>query len=258
MPGAWGRWGFRIDWDAPAGDTVTVQGDAYDGSMARFGPVENIRANGGNVLGRWSRQLAGNSDVKLQLYYDQTHGAFPGSFTQDIGTYDLDFQHHRPLGPAHDFVCGASATGWWRTTSSTRPANAFLPAQVDHQLFSAFAQDEITLRKDQLHLTLGTKIERNDLHRRRVGTESRGSRGRRTKSRRSGPPFRAPCARLRASTAIFIRRLRRRIGSRAAPTWSRKNWRPVKLATAWQLDPQLGLSLATFTTTTTICAASSR
>ena len=36
-----------------------------------------------------------------------------------------------------------------------------MPAQADHQLFSVFAQDEITLGKS-LFLTLGTKVEHND------------------------------------------------------------------------------------------------
>jgi iron complex outermembrane recepter protein len=159
---AWrmGQIGFRVDWDAPAGDLLTLQGDAYDGSMGQVGP-DNIRASGENVLGRWSRQLAENSDVKLQVYYDRTHRRIPGSFTQDIDTYDLDFQHRRPLGPAHDLVWGLGYRLVEDDVVNT-PANAFLPPRVGRQLFSAFAQDEIALKGDLLHLTVGTKIEHND------------------------------------------------------------------------------------------------
>ncbi len=39
---------------------------------------------------------------------------------------------------------------------------AFLPAQVSHQWFSGFVQDEIAVVKDRLHLTIGLKIEHND------------------------------------------------------------------------------------------------
>jgi iron complex outermembrane receptor protein len=42
------------------------------------------------------------------------------------------------------------------------PTFAFLPAQVSRQWFSAFTQDEVALVKDRLHLTFGSKIERND------------------------------------------------------------------------------------------------
>ena len=158
---AWrmGQIGFRLDRDAPAGELLTLQGDAYDGSMGQVGP-DNIRANGTNVLGRWSRQLAEDSDVKLQVYVDRTHRRIPGSFTQDIATYDADFQHRRPLGPAHDFIWGANYRRVEDEVVNT-PANAFLPPRVGRESFSAFVQDGIALRKDRLHLTLGTKVEHN-------------------------------------------------------------------------------------------------
>lgn len=41
------------------------------------------------------------------------------------------------------------------------PVLAFLPAHVTRELFSVFAQDEIALVKDRLHLTLGLKFEHN-------------------------------------------------------------------------------------------------
>ena len=82
-----------------------------------------------NLLGRRSRALAANSDLKLQLYYDRTHRRIPGSFTQNIDTYDLDFQHRRPLGPRHDLVWGLG----YRTIRDAiinTPQNAFLPPRV--------------------------------------------------------------------------------------------------------------------------------
>lgn len=42
------------------------------------------------------------------------------------------------------------------------PALAFIPAERDLQLFSAFLQDEISLVPDRLKLTLGSKLEHND------------------------------------------------------------------------------------------------
>ena len=159
---AWrtGQVGFRMDYDAAAGDVLTLQGDVYDGDMGQVGP-DNIRVNGGNLLGRWSRRFDDNSDLKVQVYYDRTHRRIPGSFTQDIDTYDVDFQHRRPLGPAHDFVWGLGYRFVQDNVVNT-PANAFLPPEVGRGSFSAFAQDEIALSRDRLHLTLGTKVEHND------------------------------------------------------------------------------------------------
>jgi len=159
---AWraGQAGFRMDWSHAADGQFTLQGDGYDGTEGQIGP-DNIRANGGNLLGRWSRALAENSDVKLQAYYDRTHRRIPGSFTQNIDTYDLDFQHRRPLGAAHDFVWGLGYRLVDDGVQNT-PANAFLPPRVKRQVFSGFLQDEVALVRDQLHVTAGTKIEHND------------------------------------------------------------------------------------------------
>jgi iron complex outermembrane receptor protein len=155
-----GQIGFRLDSTTGGADVLTLQGDVYTTTMNQGAPA-NIRANGGNLLGRWSRQLAENSDVKLQVYFDRTHRRIPGSFTQDIDTYDVDFQHRLPLGPAQDFVWGLGYR-FVRDDVINTPANAFLPARVGRQLFNAFVQDEIALRKDRLHLTLGTKVEHDD------------------------------------------------------------------------------------------------
>ncbi len=152
--------GFRVDADTTPGDTYTLQGDAYNGVAGQLGP-DNIRSNGANLLGRWSHRLGANSDWKLQAYFDHTHRRIPGSFTQDLDTGDLDFQHRFPLGAAHDIVWGFG----YRVSADdivNTPDNAFLPPNVTRQSLNAFAQDEITLRKDRLVLTVGSKVEHND------------------------------------------------------------------------------------------------
>lgn len=159
---AWhtGQIGFRVDWETSPGDVLTWQGDAYNGSIGQVGP-DNIRVNGANVIGRWSRKLAQNSDVKLQVYFDRTHRRIPGSFTADINTYDLEFQHRRPFGDINTMVWGLNYRLVADDVTNT-PANAFLPPSVSRSSASAFVQDEIALNKDLLHLTVGTKVERND------------------------------------------------------------------------------------------------
>ena len=159
---AWhmGQAGFRLDGETPAGAPFTLQGDGYNGSIGQVGP-DNIRVNGANLLGRWSRQSEGNAETKLQAYVDHTHRRIPSSFTQDLDTVDLDFQQLRQIGSRHDLVWGL---GYRRVQDDVlnTPANAFLPPSVARQWFSAFVQDEISLNKDRLHLTVGTKIEHHD------------------------------------------------------------------------------------------------
>jgi iron complex outermembrane receptor protein len=159
---AWrmGQGGFRVDWNAAAGNVVTVQGDIYNGTATRAGP-DNTGMSGGNLLGRWSRALAENSDFRLQVYYDYTHRSIPRSFTQSLHTFDVDFQHRFPLWNKHDIVWGFG----YRLVDDdviNTPANAFLPPSVIHQWFNVFLQDEVALAGDRLHLTLGSKLEHND------------------------------------------------------------------------------------------------
>ena len=155
-----GQIGFRMDYDALAGDVLTLQGDYYSGTIDQIGP-SNILVDGGNLLGRWSRQLAENSDVKAQVYYDHTHRLIPGSFAQNVDTFDFDFQHRLAFGSNQDFMWGLGYRFVQDDIVNT-PANAFLPPSVGHSWFNVFAQDEFAFSQDRLHLTLGTKIEHND------------------------------------------------------------------------------------------------
>ncbi len=164
---AMGQGGFRIDDYASGGNVLTLQGDGYGSGLNSPTGGESM-ASGGNILGRWSHTISEDSDMSLQLYYDRTHLADPTSnlfgtadnLTDDLDTYDLDFQHRFRLGGRNRFVWGLG----YRYTHDelNQAANlAFLPSPLDQNLFSVFAQDEIMLVKD-LYLTLGTKLEHND------------------------------------------------------------------------------------------------
>ncbi|MGH7484279.1 MAG: TonB-dependent receptor plug domain-containing protein, partial [bacterium] len=126
------------------------------------------KASGGNLLGRWSRTISADSDMSLQLYYDRTHLRDPISnqfgptsiLTDDLDTYDLDFQHRFRLGGANHVVWGLGYR-YTHDVVGEAPILAFLPPKLDRHLYSAFVQDEIDLRKD-VRLTLGTKLEHND------------------------------------------------------------------------------------------------
>ncbi len=172
-------------------------------------------------------------------------GAIPGSFTQDIDTYDLDFQHRRPLAPEHDFLWGFGYRFVQDDVANT-PANAFLPPRVGRESFNAFAQDEIALSKDLLHFTIGTKVEHNDYTGFEVEPSARLAWTPDQKQTVWGAVFaRRPDAIAHRSRSVFAGDARR-IGSRAATTSSPKNWSPWNWANRVQLRPELAVSLATF------------
>lgn len=159
--------GFRMDAEVSPKDNLTLQGDIY-GSDVNIPTGGEGKASGGNVLGRWSHTISDDSGMSLQLYYDRTHLFDPISnqfgpvsvLTDDLDTYDLDFQHQFVLGERNHFVWGL---GYRFTHDVVNEAQnlAFVPPVFDQNLFSGFVQDEILLVKN-VHLTLGTKLEHND------------------------------------------------------------------------------------------------
>ena len=155
-----GQGGFRVDWDPSQMNHASLQGDLYDGRASQPS-ASDIAVSGGNVAGKWSHTFSANSDVRAQLYYDRTHRDIPGTFGEDLDTYDVDLQHHARLGTRHDVVWGL---GYLLINDhvANSAALAFLPAHVTRQWFTGFVQDEIALAQDRVRVTLGTKIEHND------------------------------------------------------------------------------------------------
>jgi iron complex outermembrane receptor protein len=164
--------GLRMDGDTALGNW-TVQGDFYS-NHEQVPTGGTTTMDGQNLLGRWSRALADDSGLSLQLYYDrsQLSLAVPplaingiefapaGRLRDELQTFDLDFQHRLWIGDAQTLTWGL---GFRHTHDVVRnaPGIAFLPTVLDQQLYSAFAQDEIRLR-DDLSLAIGTKLEHND------------------------------------------------------------------------------------------------
>jgi iron complex outermembrane recepter protein len=155
-----GQGGFRIDGKLSGKDSLTVQGDLYDGRAAQP-TAADIALGGANLLGRWSRIFSAESDLKLQLYFDRTHRQIPASYSEDLDTYDLDLQHHLALGARHDVVWGIGYR-FIDDVIANPSTFAFLPTHVTRRWYSGFAQDEIALVGDVLHFTLGAKLEHNE------------------------------------------------------------------------------------------------
>src|SRR5216110_1012805 len=152
--------GFRVDWDASPTNGVSVHGDLYDGRIGQPS-AGDIAVSGRNLAARWSHTISATSDVRTELYYDRTHRDIPGTFGEDLDTYDVDIQHRTELGERHDLVWGLG----YRLINDRVVNSAvveFLPPHVARQWFTGFVQDEIALVPNRLHVALGTKLEHND------------------------------------------------------------------------------------------------
>lgn len=165
------RGGFRSDWQMSQHDSLSWQGDMYQGTAGQhvtlfaqaslpYSADETVATAGGNLLGRWRRVRSERSDFSLQAYFD-TARREEIALSQRVDTFDLEFQHHRLLGRRHETVSGA---GCRRVTDRLRisPAIDFSSAAESTNLFSGFVQDEISFFDRRLRLTVGSKFEHND------------------------------------------------------------------------------------------------
>lgn len=168
---AWhkGQVGFRTDW-AEGADTFSINGNAYRGAAGQPAPgtistgtpfaLGTIRLSGANLTGRWGHRLEGGSTLELQAYYDRTERIVPPTFSETLDIVDVQFQHSLQQKGMHSVAWGAGYRySFDRVTNSQYVA--FLPAKENQAWASLFIQDEMRLR-DDLRLTLGARLERND------------------------------------------------------------------------------------------------
>ena len=153
-----GQAGFRLDTGDPAGDTWMLKGDAFhsrdDLSGRPSGEFTELA-----LQGRWSRALAGDSRVNFQMYYRREYRRIPQQLTHSIDTVDADLQHTGTWRRRHRIVWGAGSRV---NADETHPGSVgFEPRDRRYALVNLFAQDEIELRPNRLHLTAGLKMEYN-------------------------------------------------------------------------------------------------
>ena len=161
---------FRLDWTGGA-DALMVEGGATLQKAARV-VASAVRTGAGrqagiestwayteeySVLGRWTRRRDTGAALEVQSSVDFRHNEDGPSPSQT--NFDLDAQYHTALGSRHDVVAGAG----YRLVDERVPGCftfSITPGQVVNHVFKLFAQDEIALGR-RVHLTLGTKVERD-------------------------------------------------------------------------------------------------
>jgi iron complex outermembrane recepter protein len=170
--------GFRADVALSTKDSFTTEGEVYGGNAGDIAlapislvPPENVflavrdRYFGWNLLSRWTHISSARSATSLQVYFDRTKrgDSADGTSTYDIGqnTLDIDFQHHILWGSRQDIVWGL---GYRVISDAIKPTFRIsaTPESRRTQLFSSFAQDEIAIRPDRLHVSLGARFEHSD------------------------------------------------------------------------------------------------
>ncbi len=164
--------GTRFDWEPSDENRVTLQGNYYNDIVHEnqnavllvppFDTNTNIENHdyGWNALSRWTHEFSELSTLSLRVYYDHFKQEQVGtSETRD--TIDFDGQHRFQLGTRNDIIWGLG----YHWTSDNFIPNFYLtwtPPAQQYRVYSAFAQDEITIVPNCFNVTLGSKFEHND------------------------------------------------------------------------------------------------
>jgi len=163
--------GFRADWSLPRSRTFTLQGDLYEGALgSRYAltsytpPFSETFSResplgGGNVLAKWAGPVGSRGEFQLQTHFDRTTRD-ERPVAENRNTFDVDFQHRYQRWQRHDLVWGAGYRVSGDEITSV-PPTAFVPDSRTDNLYTAFAQDEVTILPDRLLTVVGAKIEHN-------------------------------------------------------------------------------------------------
>lgn len=149
--------GFRADW----GEQWTVQGDVYRlRSDAGAAPPE--RAEGGNLLTRWTRDLDADSNLMVRLYYDYAMRDIQQGYVARTRTTDLEFQHRLRIGDNQQVLWGGHYRLMNDHVSQTTEEFAILPAELDFDLAGIFGQHDVQFADGTFQLTSGLRVENNE------------------------------------------------------------------------------------------------
>jgi iron complex outermembrane receptor protein len=163
--------GFRVDWEGRR-DRFTLTGDAYRGELGEsvrvhtFAPPASrlvddpVDLNGANLLATWHRTSSPRSSWNVRAYVDHTY-RLGTDFGERRTTVDVDVLQRLLASPRHSVSWGVGVRTSPGRIIQTYSFSNFVPHAHTLNMFSAFAEDAVTLVPDRLTLTGGLKLERN-------------------------------------------------------------------------------------------------
>jgi iron complex outermembrane receptor protein len=155
-----GQAGFRADWSASTTSSFTLQGDVYRNDIEQvIGGSRDLA--GANLIGRWNAQLADQSQLQVQMYYDRVERDQPGAIRERLDTVDLELHHGFRAGDRHRLLWGVGYRYMHDQLQNLTPVIRFVPDTRDLHRAQVFVQDTIALTSN-LDFIAGLKFEHND------------------------------------------------------------------------------------------------
>ncbi|HLF97572.1 MAG TPA: TonB-dependent receptor plug domain-containing protein, partial [Methylococcaceae bacterium] len=167
------RGGFRLDWDASSADSLTFQGDFFQGASDRrtalpvfpsgFEDEKITMDNSGETLaGRWSHAFSPDLRWETKSYWDHYRKVNHTWYREEVQTLDLDSQITWRWNERHEIVAGAG----YRYVSDDLSDHIgdilyFTPGKRKTSTYNIFIQDDFALIPDTLDFIYGVKYEYN-------------------------------------------------------------------------------------------------
>lgn len=163
--------GFRGDFEDFDDDTFMLQGAFFQSSEDQnyWAPIttapyarnlyDSHEVQGANILGRWKRELSEQSEITLQSYLDYNYRDIAFNEARDM-TLDVDFQHLYHFDDERSFNWGLG----YRMVDDDFDGGFELdmvPEERTRHYYSGFVQYKTPLFREDLQLTLGSKVEHN-------------------------------------------------------------------------------------------------
>ena len=167
--------GFRVDGAPNEKNSWNLAGDYQYQTDKLFPTVPSFSApfadaesyagdsswRGLRLSSSWTHVANAHSEIDTHVSFSRKERVSDlVSFSYDVA--NLEAQHRWRPWDGHDFLYGG-AYRYFYNDSEGSPANIVEPNSRGFNLWSAFAQDEITLIPKVLRLTLGSKVEYNEL-----------------------------------------------------------------------------------------------
>ncbi|MCB9367437.1 MAG: TonB-dependent receptor [Calditrichaeota bacterium] len=161
------RFGLRLDHEMSESDKLQFSADWFDSKNRQavyhalitppyleYGDSEG-HFKTGYAVAKFSHNFGPTSDFSIQSYYDFVDGeAF--FYTEKRNTFDIETKHRWQPVARNEIIWGLG----YRNSKDDMPV-FMSPEKYSYDLFSAFAQDELTLVPNHLRLIVGSKFEHN-------------------------------------------------------------------------------------------------
>jgi len=158
------RLGIRIDGIPNDKFNYSIQADTYYSDYNNIPKQKNgqikSHAKGAHLLFQSDYKITAQHQLSFISYFDYTQRKSVSSNTQH-NIWNIEAQYRFPFMSSHEVIIGA---GYRHVNDNVIGLNSFTvdPTHNSNSVINGFIQDKITLKKEKLYLTLGSKIEHNN------------------------------------------------------------------------------------------------